>query len=89
MSQNVRQNYQREMIPYKGNSFVLIWPDHSMGANAFVFSLNENGKAEGMKMKAISPLTDFSYDFQDLDFKKFQNLLNKFFFQQFIQTLKL
>jgi len=60
-----------EMIPYNGNSFVLIWPDHSMGANAFaIFSLNENGKAEGIKMKAISPLTDFSYDFQDLDFKK-------------------
>ncbi|HLA59880.1 MAG TPA: serine hydrolase, partial [Puia sp.] len=60
-----------EMIPYKGNSFVLIWPDHSMGANAFaIFSLNENGKASGMKMKAISPLTDFSFDFQDLDFKK-------------------
>jgi hypothetical protein len=26
--------------------------------------------SEGIKMKAISPLTDFSYDFQDLDFKK-------------------
>jgi len=36
----------------------------------FQFSLNENGKANGMKMKAISPLTDFSFDFQDLDFKK-------------------
>ncbi|HEY2650165.1 MAG TPA: serine hydrolase [Puia sp.] len=60
-----------EMLPYKGNSFVMIWPDHSMGANAFVlFSLDENGKTNGMKMKAISPLTDFSYDFQDLDFKK-------------------
>ncbi len=59
-----------EMIPYRGNSFVIIWPDHSMGANAFaIFSLNENGKANGMKMKAISPLTDFSFDFQDLDFK--------------------
>jgi hypothetical protein len=30
----------------------------------------ENGKTKGMTMKAISPLTDFSYDFQDLDFKK-------------------
>jgi len=60
-----------EMIPYKGNSFVLVWPDHSMGANAFaIFSMDENGKPNGMTMKAISPLTDFSYDFQDLDFKK-------------------
>jgi CubicO group peptidase (beta-lactamase class C family) len=60
-----------QMLPYKGNSFAVIWPDHSMGANAFaIFSLDENGKADGMKMKAISPLTDFSYDFQDLDFRK-------------------
>ncbi len=43
-----------------------------MDADAFViFHLNENGFAEGMKMKAVSPLTDFSYDFQDLDFKKY------------------
>jgi hypothetical protein len=40
-----------------------------MDADAFViFSLDENGKASGMTMKTISPLTDFSYDFQDLDF---------------------
>ena len=60
-----------ELLPYKENSFVVKWTDRSMDADAFVvFRLNENGIAEGMKMKAISPLTDFSYDFQDLDFKK-------------------
>jgi hypothetical protein len=60
-----------ELLPYKENSFVVKWIDRSMDADAFViFRLNENGVAEGMKMKAISPLTDFSYDFQDLDFKK-------------------
>jgi CubicO group peptidase (beta-lactamase class C family) len=60
-----------EMLPYKGNSFVVKWRDRSMDADAFVmFRLNENGQAEGMQMKAVSPLTDFSYDFQDLDFKK-------------------
>ena len=42
-----------------------------MDADAFViFRLNENGQPDGMKMKAVSPFTDFSYDFQDLDFKK-------------------
>ncbi len=60
-----------ELLPYHENSFVVKWNDRSMDADAFViFRLNENGVAEGMKMKAISPLTDFSYDFQDLDFKK-------------------
>ena len=32
--------------------------------------LDANGNANHFKMKAISPLTDFSYDFHDLDFSK-------------------
>jgi len=60
-----------QMFPYKGNSFVVKWRDRSMDADAFVnFSLDTNGKASGIKMKPISPLTDFSYDFQDLDFQR-------------------
>jgi len=60
-----------EMFPYKGNTFVVKWRDRSMDADAFViFSLDESGKASGVTMKAISPLTDFSYDFQDLDFHR-------------------
>jgi hypothetical protein len=39
-----------------------------MDADAYViFSLDERGIATGIKMKPVSPLTDFSYDFQDLD----------------------
>jgi hypothetical protein len=65
-----------ELFPYKENSFVVKWQDRSMDADAFViFRLNENGIAEGMKMKAISPLTDFSYDFQDLDFSRISDTL--------------
>jgi hypothetical protein len=42
-----------------------------MDADAFaMFTLDDSGKASGFKMKAISPLTDFSYDFHDLDFKR-------------------
>ena len=42
-----------------------------MDADAFLnFSLDEEGKAAGIKMRAISPLTDFSYDFHDLDFSR-------------------
>ncbi|MDQ6764122.1 MAG: serine hydrolase [Bacteroidota bacterium] len=60
-----------EMFPYKGNTFIVKWNDRSMDADAFVmFDLNAEGEASGMKMKPISPLTDFSFDFQDLDFKR-------------------
>lgn len=62
-----------EIFYYKGNTFVVKWKDRSMDADAFLnFSLNEAGKAAGLKMRAISPLTDFSYDFHDLDFRKVQ-----------------
>lgn len=60
-----------ELFPYKGNTFVVRWRDRSMDADAFVnFSLDEEGKAAGITMRAISPLTDFSYDFHDLDFHR-------------------
>jgi len=39
-----------------------------MDADAYViFGLDERGIATRIKMKPVSPLTDFSYDFQDLD----------------------
>ncbi len=58
-----------EMLYYKGNTFIVKWNDRSMDADAFVqFTLDNKGKASAIKMNAISPLTDFSYDFQDLDF---------------------
>jgi CubicO group peptidase (beta-lactamase class C family) len=60
-----------EMFPYKGNTFIVKWTDRSMDADAFAqFDLDNNGKAYHIKMNAISPLTDFSFDFQDLDFKR-------------------
>jgi len=59
-----------DMTYYKGNTFIVKWYDRSLDADAFVnFSLDNNGKADGFKMASISPLTDFSFDFQDLDFK--------------------
>jgi CubicO group peptidase (beta-lactamase class C family) len=57
------------LLPYKGSSFVVKWNDRSMDADAFVhFKTGDDDKATGFTMKAISPLTDFSFDFQDLDF---------------------
>jgi len=60
-----------DMMPYKANTYVVKWDDRSMDADAFaVFSLDENGRAAGFTMRAISPLTDFSYDFHDLAFHR-------------------
>ena len=60
-----------EMFPYKGSTFIVKWGDRSMDADAFViFEMDSDGKPIGIKMKPISPLTDFSFDFQDLDLKK-------------------
>ncbi|MGY5850047.1 serine hydrolase [Salegentibacter sp. F14] len=62
---------QGEMSYYKGNSFVVKWDDRTLNADAFVvFILDREGKAQGFTMEPVSPLTDFSYDFQDLDFSK-------------------
>lgn len=59
------------MTFYKGTTYVVRWDDPSLKADAFVnFSLDTEGKAHGFKMSPISPLTDFSYDFQDLDFTR-------------------
>lgn len=60
-----------EMLPFKGNTFIVKWNDRSMDADAYVmFSLDYKGNPNGIKMKPISPLTDFSFDFQDLDFTR-------------------
>ncbi len=59
------------MYPYKGTTMVVRWIDRSMDADAFVtFGLDEEGIAKTIRMKAISPLTDFSYDFHDLRFER-------------------
>lgn len=62
---------QGKMYFYKGNTFIVKWNERSLDADAFVtFTLDHDAKATGFKMDAISPLTDFSFDFQDLDFSR-------------------
>ncbi|GGW21933.1 serine hydrolase [Arenibacter certesii] len=60
-----------EMFFYKANTFAVKWEYRDMPCDAFaMFTLDENGKAIGIKMKGISPYIDFSFDFQDLDLKR-------------------
>lgn len=52
------------------DTFVARWRDRALNADAFVtFALKPDGSIEQMKMAAVSPLTDFSFDFHDLLFK--------------------
>lgn len=54
---------------YKENIFVTRWEDRSLDADAFVkFGFDFNGHPATITMVPISPLTDFSFDFQDLNF---------------------
>lgn len=56
---------------YNANTFAVKWEYKAMNCDAFVmFSLDETGKAQSIKMKGISPNIDFSFDFQDLDLKR-------------------
>ncbi|CAN5365347.1 hypothetical protein BH11BAC3_BH11BAC3_35370 [soil metagenome] len=56
---------------YKANTFAVKWEYKDMDCDAFVmFSLDEEGKGQRIKMKGISPNIDFSFDFSDLDFQK-------------------
>jgi hypothetical protein len=57
-----------QLLPYRGSTYVVRWRERSFNADAFVaFALDEQGQAASFKIKPISPLTDFSFDFQDLD----------------------
>jgi CubicO group peptidase (beta-lactamase class C family) len=56
---------------YNANTFAVKWEYTAMNCDAFImFSLDETGKAQSIKMKGISPNIDFSFDFQDLDLKR-------------------
>jgi CubicO group peptidase (beta-lactamase class C family) len=63
-----------EMLWYTGNTFIVKWDDRSMDADAWaVFTLDREGRPSEIRMEAISPLTDFSYDFHDLFFTRKEN----------------
>ncbi len=62
-----------DMFHYTGNTFIVRWDDRTFDADAFaIFSLDREGRPESIRMEAISPLTDFSYDFHDLNLRKKQ-----------------
>ena len=68
---------QGPMHYYNANTFAIAWKySQDSGSNNYdafaLFQLDENGKATSIRMKGISPIIDFSYDFQDLDLKRIE-----------------
>jgi len=60
-----------KLLPYNTTTYVAKWNNRSFDADVFVvFTLDETGKAISAIMKPIAPITDFSFDFEDLKFKK-------------------
>lgn len=56
-----------EIFYYKDTTYAVKWNVRSFHADSFIFF---DADTNHFKMKAISPLTDFSYDFHDLDFNR-------------------
>jgi CubicO group peptidase (beta-lactamase class C family) len=60
-----------ELFLHKDKNLVVKWNNAYFHADAHLFfEFDKEGKAIAIKMKPISELTDFSYDFQDLNFKR-------------------
>lgn len=58
------------MEHFQYDTFVARWTDRTQDADAYVtFALNPDGSVDRIRMKAVSPATDFSYDFHDLDLR--------------------
>ena len=55
------------MTPWQHDTFTVRWDDRALNADAFVnFSMDVDGHIREVRMQPMSPLTDFSFDFQDL-----------------------
>ncbi|HEX3703573.1 MAG TPA: serine hydrolase [Vicinamibacterales bacterium] len=52
---------------WQHDTFIAHWNDRELRADAYVaFALNPDGTIDQVKMRPVSPATDFSFDFQDL-----------------------
>ncbi len=56
---------------FQYDTFVARWTDRQLMADAYVnFVLAADGSVERIRMQAVSPATDFSFDFHDLDLRR-------------------
>ena len=50
------------------DTFIARFTDETIEPAYVTFALDAEGKIDRITMKPVSPLADFSYDYQDLDF---------------------
>jgi hypothetical protein len=56
-----------DIAPWQHDTFVVRWRERELNADAFLsFALTPDGAVREARMEPVSPLTDFSFDFQDL-----------------------
>jgi CubicO group peptidase (beta-lactamase class C family) len=60
-----------KMVAVGPELFIVNWDDRTLHADAYVrFRRDYAGAPEGFTMQAVSAMTDFSFDFHDLDFHR-------------------
>jgi len=60
-----------ELIKFGKNKYAVTWDDRGLEADVYaIFSLNDLDEIMTMKLLPQSKSIDFSYDFQDLLFRK-------------------
>jgi hypothetical protein len=58
---------------FQYDTFIARWTNPHLQADAYVmFTLSPEGQVDRIRMKAVSPTTDFSYDFHDLDLQRLE-----------------
>lgn len=59
------------LLPYNETTMVAKWDDRSYDADVFVkFAFDKDGNAASATMEYIAPITDFSFDFHDMELVK-------------------
>lgn len=57
-----------ELEPYNGDTYIARWRDPTVEPAYVAFASEDGATVSHVTMKAVSPLADFSLDYQDLDF---------------------
>ena len=62
------ERLQGPLEHFQYDTFIARWTDRKLRADAYVsFTLTPEGEPDRIRMRAVSPNTDFSFDFHDLD----------------------
>lgn len=57
-----------DLEPWQYETFITRWRVPNLAAAFLTFDLSPDGSVAGIRMAAVSPLADFSFDYQDLHF---------------------